>query len=585
MNIRKPFFRLAIFVAVICVHCAAVAADRTALVIGNSTYQQFGTLANAEADARSIADAFKALGYETTLTINAKDDVLRKTLRSFAASSAGASISVVFYAGHGAQVDGENYLLPTDIEPPTSEGDIRLSAVKVDDIVNSLRSKIKIIFLDACRDNPLLRQRLARGRGASPIGLAPTNSSNLAAPVAGGGIFIAYATNSDALASDGNGPHSPFTQALLGHIKDPVSLDDMFSLVTKEVRLATKDVQRPYKYASLEGIVCISACPSGNPTTGSQPDALEQARHSKKEDLELALQTRRPEPLLEYMKKYPDTEEKKTIIFKISALMRADHDEWVLYDIHDERYATFMKFNSIEPISHGVVVAQRNFIDTTRPLPQVNVKASEGAYAENRLLYSCRKPEYWASEETLFDAEGRVIHHYKWADPEFLPAQIESMPIGSGSVGGDLQKIVCNELWRTPLLQKSEITTSPFRSLSSTAVGDGDLYYKIADVYDDPNIRAVVVVTKFPGERKLSEIVPVLAQVELKEGQFRSSAGLGFVNCQEQTISYAKTEFYAAAGDIRLMWVLEPRQTLAIVPRSPFSLLYTQICIHKGDEK
>ncbi len=96
----------------------AATLNRVALVIGNSSYQQLGTLRNAESDARSIDEAFKKMGYKSQLVIDATGEVLRQEIRQFTGESAGADLALVFYAGHGAQLNGSNYLLPVDMEPP-----------------------------------------------------------------------------------------------------------------------------------------------------------------------------------------------------------------------------------------------------------------------------------------------------------------------------------------------------------------------------------------------------------------------------------------------------------------------------------
>ena len=233
------------------------ASDRIALVIGNSKYDELGVLKNTSNDARSIDKALKEMGFKTKLVLDENQTSLRRDIRNFANESEGASLAVIFYAGHGAQVNGENYLLPTDIEIPKRESDIQLSAVKVDDVINSLKSKTKVVFLDACRDNPALIRSLSKGRGSYRGGLAPAKTSSF--DEQSSGIFIAYATDSGNVALDGDGQlNSPFTQALLKYIKQPVSIDDMFSMVTKEVRQETKNAQKPYKYASLDGVICLS---------------------------------------------------------------------------------------------------------------------------------------------------------------------------------------------------------------------------------------------------------------------------------------------------------------------------------------
>jgi len=256
---------------------------RIALVIGNSNYLEFGTLSNPKSDAQGIDKALRQLGYRTKLVLDADEATMRREVKRFASSSQGVEVALVYYAGHGAQVNGDNYLLPTDLEVPKVETDIQLSSLKVDDIVNSIRSKIKIVLLDACRDNPSLAKNIVKGRGSFRGGLAPVNStldSNT-----NEGVFIAYATDAGNVASDGaSEKNSPFTTALLKNIAAPVSIDDMFSLVTREVRTATGNKQRPYKYASLEGIFCIPmTCGSETIKKISTPVSFEVAKPYRKD--------------------------------------------------------------------------------------------------------------------------------------------------------------------------------------------------------------------------------------------------------------------------------------------------------------
>jgi uncharacterized caspase-like protein len=117
-------------------------------------------------------------------------------------------LALIYYAGHGAQINGENYLLPVDMEIPPTEADVELSSSKVDDLVISVRSTTKVIFLDARRDNPALFKNLVSGRGTTPTGLAPTNGSHLTRVKSGGGVFIAYATDAGSVALEGDGEHS-----------------------------------------------------------------------------------------------------------------------------------------------------------------------------------------------------------------------------------------------------------------------------------------------------------------------------------------------------------------------------------------
>jgi len=282
-----------------------------ALVIGNGNYTNLPKLANPTNDAEAMADVLGKMGYATRLLLNASEQDLRREVRKFAGESGKADVALVFYAGHGAQLNGENYLLPADIDIPQTEADIQLSGLKVDDLINSIRSNTKIVFLDACRDNPALFKNLAKGRGGRAVGLAPATGSNLDPGRPGGGIFIAYATDSGSIAADGAGKHSPFTQALLRYVQEPMSIDDLFSLVTKEVRLVTNSAQRPYKYASLEAIICLTGPCSGSRTAAPQAvNIIRQATHSEAEELQVALRTNNIEALKNYLEKY--TRDQKT---------------------------------------------------------------------------------------------------------------------------------------------------------------------------------------------------------------------------------------------------------------------------------
>ncbi len=247
------------------------AAEKVALVIGNAGYTQLNPLNNTTADARAMAASLREMGFAAELVLDADEAALRRAVRQFTAASAAKDIAVVFYAGHAVQVEGSNFILPVDFEPPRAQSDIKISGLNVDDLLDAIHSRVRIVFLDACRDNPGVARRLSNAtRGAGTEGLAPVKAADVDGD---GGIFIAYATASGKVAQDGDGMHSPFTQALLDNIKTPVSIDDMFSMVTKQVSLSTKNAQRPYKYASLGSIVCLTEGCGKTPAVGESPTA------------------------------------------------------------------------------------------------------------------------------------------------------------------------------------------------------------------------------------------------------------------------------------------------------------------------
>lgn len=335
---------------------------RFALVIGDSKYSNLPKLTNPANDARAVADLLRKMGFNTKLVIDASELDLRREVRKFANDTAKADIAFVFYAGHGAQVSGQNYVLPVDMGIPQTEADIELTGLKVDDLVNSIRAKTKVVFLDACRDNPALFKNLVKGRGSYPKGLAPAVSSNFQQTNPGGGVFIAYATDSGSVALDGTAEHSPFTQALLRNLTKPISIDDMFSLVTREVRLVTKNTQRPYKYASLENIVCLTGGCSTVPSA-VDIDITQQAKRSETDDLRIALQTNNSEALETYLEKYPESQKRSEVLSAIAGLKRSEFKEWALFEIANKRFPLYLKISSIEQIGDRATVRTKSTID------------------------------------------------------------------------------------------------------------------------------------------------------------------------------------------------------------------------------
>jgi hypothetical protein len=447
---------------------------RLALVIGDSSYVNLPKLANPARDASAIADLLRKMGFSVKLVKDATESDLRREVRKFANDSEKADIAFVYYAGHGAQVSGENYILPIDISIPETESDIQLTGLKVDDLVNSIRARTKIVFLDACRDNPALFKNLVRGRGSYTKGLAPAAASNIQQGKAGGGVFIAYATDSGSVALDGDGEHSPFTQALLRNLTKPISIDDMFSLVTREVRLVTKNAQRPYKYASLENIVCLSVSCSSD-VNPAATDIIRQAVRSESEDLQIALQTKNPEALDSYLVKYPDSSKRNEVLNAIIKLKRSEYDEWTMFEVANKQFPIYLRLSSVEQFGNRAVGLVKTITDPASFLGQ---KYSEAAHEEYLSVYDCTKPQTATAEVTVFNKSAKILYHYKWADPQYLDLSIGSV-VNPGTVAYQARNILCHQQSLTPILGKKEIDDLKLPSLSSTASGNGDIFYKI----------------------------------------------------------------------------------------------------------
>jgi hypothetical protein len=216
-----------------------------ALVVGNGSYASFGELPNPSNDARALADKLRRMGIETELVLDAGREKFAEALSRFGVKSSSADVNLFFYAGHGVQVDGKNYLIPVDMESRNlSRATIELRAIPLDSAMRHLRAKTRIVFLDACRDNPVSRS-LTRTRSAGGGGLAPVRLS--------AGTLIAYATKDGSTAEDGTGRHSPFTAALLQHIDKPQDIAVVLRQVRRSVMAQTKNRQEPWDYGSLIG--------------------------------------------------------------------------------------------------------------------------------------------------------------------------------------------------------------------------------------------------------------------------------------------------------------------------------------------
>ena len=247
-GLRHPSFLPALLAMVLVTMCAqARAAPRVALVIGNAAYEHTTPLRNPRNDATDVARALEGLGFEVIEGLDLDEAAFESKLREFAQAARGAEVTLFFYAGHGLQVEGENYLVPIDAKL-AEEVDLRLEAFELAAFLRQMRGATNLVFLDACRDNPLARD-LARSMG-------PTRSTavgrGLSRVETASGTLIAYATQPGNVADDGADRNSPFTGALLAHIATPgLSVNDLLTSVTDAVVTGTAGRQQPWTHSSL----------------------------------------------------------------------------------------------------------------------------------------------------------------------------------------------------------------------------------------------------------------------------------------------------------------------------------------------
>ncbi len=227
----------------------AWAESRLALVIGNGDYEDILSLPNAAEDGRAMATALKRVGFEVFEGIDLDRREMGRLIQRFTRKLKGTDVALFYYAGHGLQFAGENYLVPTDATTLEDDVALLLENVPVKLVLDRLNrgANTKLVFLDACRDNPLTRS-LARGMGLSGSTVGP----GLARIEQGDEAFIAFATKPGAVALDGSGEHSPFTGALLAHLEEPgLELRDLMAKVRRQVEESTGNQQQPWETSSL----------------------------------------------------------------------------------------------------------------------------------------------------------------------------------------------------------------------------------------------------------------------------------------------------------------------------------------------
>jgi hypothetical protein len=222
---------------------------RVALVIGNSNYSAVGHLPNPPRDAAVLAQTLRDAGFKTVQVENdLSSEAMRRALRDFSAQAAAADWAVIYYAGHGIEIGGQNYLVPVDARLK-SDRDVQFEAVPLEQVLTSIEGakKLRLVILDACRDNPFTQQ-MTRSVASRSVG------RGLARIEPDGGTLVAYAAKHGQVAQDGEGENSPFVSALVKHIGTPgTEINFLFRKVRDDVLAATGRMQEPFVYGSLPG--------------------------------------------------------------------------------------------------------------------------------------------------------------------------------------------------------------------------------------------------------------------------------------------------------------------------------------------
>ena len=235
---------------------------RLALVIGNSAYRE-SPLRNPVNDVRAMAQRFKELGFTVLAHENATKRTMEAAIIEFGRRLAEGGVGAFYYAGHGLQVRGRNYLVPVDAEIE-DEASTRVAAVDVELLLEQMaeaKNRVNMVILDACRNNPFERRMRGGSRG-------------LAAVDAARGTLVAYATAPGSVAADGEGTHGLYTEELLKALRLPgLKVEEVFKQVRVGVTNRSKGAQTPWESSSLTGDLVVNV---GQPVGTPQAVILEQ---------------------------------------------------------------------------------------------------------------------------------------------------------------------------------------------------------------------------------------------------------------------------------------------------------------------
>lgn len=344
------------------------AEGRVALVIGNSAYQSVSQLPNPANDADALAAALERLNFDVTLLNDLSGAEMRSALQDFELSAAGADIALVYYAGHGIELNGANFLIPIDarLKRDTHVEDEAISLARVQRAVEGA-SRLRLILLDACRDNPFIagmqRNEARRSIGRGLARVEPPAQT-----------LVAYAAKSGTTADDGDGDHSPYAAALLRNIETPgLEINFLFRIVHDEVLAETGGRQEPFVYGSLGATeIYLKPAAASASATPTEPDetpaspTTDDGSHLAEADYFAAISENTEEAYRAYLKKHPDSPRTGQVNSLLSGLV--ENDLWQTVT-EEDTIASYQRYIAAFPeglYAEGARTRMQRLIDLAR---------------------------------------------------------------------------------------------------------------------------------------------------------------------------------------------------------------------------
>jgi carboxyl-terminal processing protease len=420
----------AAIIGILALSATAAAEPRLALVIGNADYASLGTLTNPGNDATLMADTLRRVGFDVTALPDLDQRGMKRAVGDFAdkvARAGDGAVALFYYAGHGIQVGGINYLIPVDADI-RQESDVAIQAMPLPDILNAIefaRASVNIIILDACRDNPVKRSFRSTTRGLARVD-APGES------------IVAYSTAEGEAAADGSGANSPYTAALAAAIVQPgLPVEQVFKQVGRRVKETTGSTQMPFVSSNLYNDFFF--VPGANPPAGvadspptlppSESAATPAAPDSAAEDDYLAaIAADSLEAYREFLRKHP-TSPRAAQIRKIIGV-KIEDDAWQRATVAGTT-AELQKYLTAFPDGPHAAEAERQIAALAAP-PPVAPAPAPPAESGN----SCNSGDY-----RVVDIAAGDILSMRSAPGKSYPEIARIPPDGSGITVGSCQSV------------------------------------------------------------------------------------------------------------------------------------------------
>ncbi|SCB54498.1 Uncharacterized protein, contains caspase domain [Bradyrhizobium shewense] len=478
---------LAFFVLATWLVCGpALAEKRVALVIGNSAYKNTLRLTNPVNDAALVGDMFKKAGFDA---VDVKTDLnaseMRRMLREFAGRVRDADMAVIYYAGHGIELDGNNYLIPTDAMLET-DGDVLDETVALDRALFAVEpaKRLRLVILDACRDNPfsktMKRMVASRAIGRGLAKVEPTSPNTM----------IAFAAKAGSTASDGDSRNSPFATALVEHLPKPgLDLRKAFGFVRDDVLKNTGSRQEPYVYGSLGGddVPLVPAKPVA--VAGPQANPQDSVRR----DYELALQAGLREAWEAFLQTYPDgfyanlarvqlkkiaAEEERTAATEKARLTEQEKVKLAAERAHKAE---------LEKAAAAAKAAEDARIAAEKQ-KQIEQAKADAAERERKIAEAAAAKALAEKQKAAAEAAAKQAADKQATDAESKKVAALSPPPTSSAPAGDLPRSVQVELRRVGCMK-----AEPYSEWSETAQRSLTLFNKYAGTKFDVKLANVDV--------------------------------------------------------------------------------------------